>query len=117
MIEWLVAFAFTQLVEVPIYLRALDSVDGRGPSRSTPRAIAVAFGASALTHPVVWFVFPRLLHISYWAMVGWAEIFAVVAEGAYFYLFGVKRALLWSLATNAASVTLGLGCRYFFGWP
>ena len=117
MMAWLLAFAFTQIVEVPIYLRALDTVQGRGPQRSTPRAVLLAFGASALTHPLVWFAFPRLLAIPYWSMVGWAEVFAVVAEAIYFRALGVKRAFWWSLGANAASAGLALECRHFFGWP
>ena len=114
MIPWLVAFVFTQVVEVPIYLRALDA---EGRKLSTPLAILIGFGASALTHPIVWFVFPRVVPLSYWGMVGCAEAFAVGAEALYFRAFGVKRALLWSLAANGASAGLGLLCRHFFGWP
>jgi hypothetical protein len=44
MMAWLIAFAFTQAVEVPIYLRA-----GAG--------WRAAFLASTLTHPFVWFGF------------------------------------------------------------
>lgn len=103
--EWLAAFAFTQIVEVPIYRRALGG-----------RAL-VAFGASALTHPVVWFVFPRLPFASYLAMVAAAEVFAWLVEAAYLRAFGLRRALAWSLVANAASLGLGLASRALFGAP
>lgn len=111
------AFALTQIVEVPIFTRAL-----RGP-RPLAARVAIAFGASALTHPIVWFVMPlvaaRLLAASsrvgvsldligrtllYGAL---AEGFAVLAEAAWLRAFGVRRALPWSIAANAASVIVG----------
>lgn len=114
LLPWLLAFAFTQLVEVPIYRRALD---GR---------FLVAFGASALTHPVVWFVFPWLFYRSapldgspalYWTMVAAAETFAVGVEAVWLAAFGLRRALLWSLLANASSLGLGLLSRWLFGYP
>jgi len=120
---WLSAFLFTEAVEVPIYLacmqlpadddrpRALDGPGGR---------LAVAFGASLVTHPIVWFLIPRIPAGSYAEMVARAEAFAIVAEAFYFYALGFfngRRAFLWSLAANAASATLGLVSRSTFGWP
>ncbi len=105
MTAWLAAFAFTQLVEVPVYLRAL---------RGRP---VVAFGASLLTHPIVFFVFPAVWPGSYWAQVAAAEAFAVGAEAAYLSAFGVSRSVWWALAANALSLGLGLASRAAFGWP
>jgi len=103
---WLSAFLFTQVVEIPIY-RGLAKV-GWLP----------AFGASALTHPIVWFVIPRLWPGSYWGMVAVAEAFAVAAEALYLgLLFQAKRPLLWALVANAASAGLGFLSRAAFGWP
>ena len=105
MIAWLGAFAFTQCVEMPVYARALGG-----------RWIA-AFGASALTHPVVWFVIPRLWPGTYWGGVAAAEGFAVLAEGAYLRALGVGRPWHWAVVANAASAGLGLWSRAWFGWP
>lgn len=105
--DWLFAFAFTQVVEVPIYRRALG--DRRW-------ATAIAFGASALTHPVVWFVFPRLF-AHYLTMVVAAEVFAWLVEAAYLRAFGLRRALWWSFVSNGASFSLGLLSRALFGRP
>jgi hypothetical protein len=103
---WLAAFLFTQIIEVPIYTRAL-----RG------RAL-VAFGASALTHPIVWFVLPRLLFASsYRIKVLLYEIFAIGAEAIYMGSFGLRRPLFWSFIANAISASLALICRANFGWP
>lgn len=104
---WLAAFAFTQLIEVPIYMRGL----GCG-------ALA-AFGASAITHPIVWFGFfsPRL-SAPYAARAVAAELFAWLIEAAYFKLVWRKRrVLLWSLVANGASVGFALVCRWLFGAP
>jgi hypothetical protein len=108
---WLSAFFFTQCVETPIYAKLAKT--GWLP----------AFGASALTHPVVWFVIPALwrrwnLGGGYWGMVAVAEGFAIVAEALYLGLgFKLKRAFAWSLLANAASAGFGLLSRWAFGWP
>jgi hypothetical protein len=104
MSEWIGWFLFTQIVELPIYSWPLR---GR---------VAVAFGASALTHPVVWFVFPRF-GMDWTPMAVSAETFAVVVEALWLRAFGVKRALLWSLLGNAASFGLGLASHAFWGVP
>jgi hypothetical protein len=103
---WLVAFGFTQAFELPVYLRASGS-------------LRVGFFASAITHPVVWFVFPLLLAhgVGYWAMVGFAELFAVVTEALWLASNGVHRALLWSFLANATSATCGVLLRATFGVP
>lgn len=78
-----------------------------------------AFGASALTHPIVWFgFFHPVVPGSYWGKVVAAELFAWLGEAAYFRLVcKSKRAWLWSLAANAASFSLGLLSRHLFGAP
>jgi hypothetical protein len=104
MVRWLSAFVFTQVVEVPIWTRAFG---GRR---------WLAFAASALTHPVVWFVLPRL-GLPYWAYVGVAEAYAVAVEALWAWRFGVRRAWAWSLLANGASFGLGMLSRWAFGWP
>lgn len=126
---WLAAFFFTQAVEVPIYVVALwrgSPARGAGPEASAAEARSllalylIGFGASALTHPIVWFMFPRLPIDSYVTMVACAEVFAVVVEGVYLRALGVvrlRRGLMLSLLANAASASLGLACRAVFGVP
>ncbi len=105
---WLVAFFFTQLFEMPIYWAAT-------------RSLRVAFLASAMTHPIVWFVFPLSMEhgLSYGWMVVFAELFAVTAEAAWLMFNGMKRgpALLWSLGANTFSATLGFVLRALVGFP
>ena len=111
-LAWLSGFGFTELVEVPLY-----SVRSFSPAgRSARRRVAIAFGASLLTHPFVWFVFPSIFHDE-WASLFGAEAFAVVVEALWLRAFGVRRPLLLSLAANASSLFLGLSSRQMFGWP
>ncbi len=106
MTQWLIAFAFTQAVEVPIYLRA-----GAG--------WRAAFLASALTHPFVWFGFPyvRKLGLDYSETLILVECFAIGVETVWLSARGAKRAFYWSLLANLTSVTLGFLFRRLFGWP
>ncbi len=119
---WLAAFGFTQAVEIPVYLVALrvdrGEPDGAG-ARPVWESALVAFGASALTHPFVWFAFPALLPgvERYWRMVACAEAFAVIGEALYLWAFKVKRAFAWSLLANAMSFGTGLLSRAIFDWP
>lgn len=119
--SWLYAFLFTQAVEIPIYLYGLRRarLELGGLAR-----VAVAFGASALTHPIVWFVFPRYWHTlhlpgGYWGMVAAAEAFAVLAEAIYLAVATMNpgQAFGWALLANGASVSLGFWSRSEFGWP
>ena len=98
---WLRAFAFTQIIEVPIYRRALD---GR---------TAVAFGASLITHPIVWLAsIPLSPKLGLWPYIALAELFAWLVEAGYMHLFGLKRALMWSAIANGASFGLGTAAHY-----
>ncbi|MBX7147575.1 hypothetical protein K1X76_00695 [bacterium] len=93
---WLNAFIRTQLVEMPIYCFALK---GRP---------AVAFGASALTHPIVWFVIPHFMPLYRYAeFLIIAETFAIVAEAFYLKFFGLKKFWLWSVLANSISCAIG----------
>jgi hypothetical protein len=107
MIGWLQAFLFTQLVEVPIYTRTLGC------------SIPVALGASALTHPVVWFGFFGLpWDAPYTEKLLMAESFAWLVEALYFgRRSGLGAALWWSLIANGTSLAAGLLSRTLFGVP
>jgi hypothetical protein len=98
LVEWLLAFVLTQAVECPIYARV----------QRPPRRWLKAFGASALTHPLLWFVLPCLWPGGYLAMVVAGETMVVTIEGLYLAALGVRRFWLWSPLANAASLTLGL---------
>jgi hypothetical protein len=120
--EWLGGFAFTQVVEVPIYAWCAQ---GRG----LVERLAIAFGASALTHPIVWFTIKDLFYgpdafelglegepkwIAY-AVV--AESFAVGIEALYLRACEVQKPFVTALGANLLSVGLGLLSREWLGWP
>ena len=111
MFAWLAAFTITQLIEIPVYFYAFHELNF-----SKLKRISVAFGASAITHPIVWFMFPVLLPSSY-AMVVGAETFAVIVEAAYLHAFGLRMYFSWSLVANALSFGSGLLLRKLIGFP
>lgn len=116
--DWARAFLFTQVVEIPFYIFALRRAR---PMLRWYEALALAFGASAITHPFVWFFFPyfamgRDPSVYWYAVVPAAEAFAVGVEALYLRGLGVKRALGWSLLANGASFGFGLLSRDVFGW-
>jgi hypothetical protein len=115
---WLLAFALTQAVETPLYTIALGRL-GRRPAWPLPTRIALGFLPSLLTHPVVWFVWPRLIDpaTDYRLFCVAAEAFAVLVEAALLSLCGLRRALPISLAVNAASAFAGLLSRALCGLP
>ncbi|HRG94652.1 MAG TPA: hypothetical protein PLR99_00295 [Polyangiaceae bacterium] len=103
---WARAFVLTQAVEAPIYRRV-----GRVP-------VWAALAPSAITHPFVWFAFPRLQEhgVSYLQMAAVSEAFAWAVEAAFLALtvrVPWRRACLLSLLANAASVVVGLTLREF----
>jgi hypothetical protein len=104
-IAWAWAFAFTQVVEIPVYRRLL----GCGLLR--------AFGASALTHPLIWLWFPYARG-PYVLIILSAELFAWLAEALYFARpYGLRRAVFASLLANGTSFVLGVISRALFDWP
>lgn len=122
---WLSAFVFTQLVEVPVYVLAMRHAQRAGWSerpREIHHQILLAFGASAITHPMVWYLIPNVAdpRASYALYVATAEAFAVVVEAFYFrscHVAWLRRAFVWSVLANALSAGLGSATRYCFGWP
>ncbi len=96
-----------------IYVRAFPV------SRPLRERVAIAFAASAITHPLVWYVIPDVagsVGIAWWPTVGIAESFAVLAEAAWLASFGVRRALAWAFVANGTSFLIGLFCYTHFGW-
>ena len=105
LIRWLCRFALTQAVELPIY---------GATRRSMPltRRLAIGFGATAATHPWVWFILPEALQtpLGWWGYVVVAELFAWAAEALFLTACGVspRTAVLAILCANAASFAAGL---------
>lgn len=107
---WLRAFVVTELVEAPIYRY------GYGARWSH------AFGASAITHPIVWFVFfgpiGEQITATYETRLVLAELFAWLVEAAFLRMVSQhEHALAWAFTANAASVAVGWALREAFGFP
>ena len=108
---WLNAFIFTQIIEIPIYAMAF-------PKRPLWQKCLIGFGATAITHPILWTAFPwETMDRNTLMIVG--ESFVVITEACYLMLFRQKPvdAFLWAFSANAMSAGLGELSRYFFNWP
>lgn len=110
MLLWLVVFAVTYLCELPIYALGL-----RG-SVAFARALLVTLVLNLATHPVVWFVLPKVFGDDAVHYVLVAEAFAVTVEGVVLWLIArwqrwPERSWLWfiglAFVANAFSATLG----------
>ena len=113
--RWALALAFTQLVEAPMYASAI------GDDRARGERWAIALGASLITHPLVWFVFPDLTALiapeaGPWSSIALSETFAVTAEAIWLWLFGVRHAFPLALLANGTSFLLGLFLYTYLAW-
>jgi hypothetical protein len=117
---WFQAFCLTQIVEMGAYVQATAD-------RPPRERIAIGFGASGITHPLVWWVIVPLFwqwaptgssESDYYIGVAVAETFAVTAEAVWLALFGLRplHALAWSFAANASSFGIGHFCYEHLGW-
>jgi hypothetical protein len=108
--RWPAGFLVTQLIEVPVYLVACQHLPW-------PKRIGVAFGASLITHPFVWFLGPMLVPEPYPLRLALSEGFAILVEAGWLRAFGVRDALLWSIFANSLSVVGGHLLHALLGWP
>lgn len=104
---WFVAFLITVAVETPIVVTLTRGL----PTGAARRALIAVF-AQLVTHPLVWFVFPRLVGLTGRGAVALSELWAWLAEAAFYgvVLPGISpaRALGVSAIANAASILAGL---------
>jgi hypothetical protein len=104
---WLFAFLVTVAVEAPVVL-ALTRGSAAGPAKR----LALVLFAQLATHPLVWFVFPRLVGLTGRGATTLAELWAWLAEGAFYALVlpdvTPARALAISALANGASVLAGV---------
>ncbi len=104
--EWLRAFLLTLAVELPIAALLL-----RRYEPSWPRLLLLVFFANLASHPAVWFIFTQWFLVGTPGYViaaeGWAVGIEALFAWAVFRGLSARRALLVSLAANAASFLLG----------
>lgn len=104
--DWLGAFLLTQAIEVPIYLAF-------APSLPWPRRLLYAFGASTITHPILWFCLPWA-SAPYVLLLVVAELSVVIVEIVWGRWLGVRRAVSASCVANMISLAVGLVVREMF---
>lgn len=107
---WLKAFSLTLAVEVPVFF-AVARLDKSSAGRlSLPRLLAAAAAGTCLTHPLFWFVWPRVVH-DYVAYMVSGELLVAFVETVTFYLLArplrFRYALLASFGANALSCGVG----------
>lgn len=110
--HWLIAFLLTLGVELPVVWLVLRRETSPG------RILAACLAANLMTHPVVWFLLPRLFS-SYLSYLIVAELGAFLAEALVYR--AALRPLSWRMAVSASALanagSLGLGLAlYRFGW-
>lgn len=100
---WFAAFAWTIALEQPIYTLALRRYVRRW---WTPCAIALA--VNAITHPLLWFAFPRFEPYWQYVLAGELCVIAVEAAIAWLVIRRVGPAIAASVVANAMSTLVGL---------
>ena len=108
---WIVAFSLTQMIEITVGLLIWRKEKG-----SLSRKIGILFGASALTHPLVWFVFPKMSAewgLTYPEYLLMAEAYAYCVEAFYYFSLRISRPILLSTVTNSCSFLTGLFVHEF----
>ncbi|MCE9572298.1 MAG: hypothetical protein K8W52_04015 [Deltaproteobacteria bacterium] len=105
--RWLLAFVWTLALELPIYTRWL-----RGSMRSGWALCGLVFAVNAVSHPLLWFVMPRLTPYPLYLAVGETSVVIVEALIIAAALRGrpgaARLAFLSSLTANAFSTAVGL---------
>jgi hypothetical protein len=104
---WLIAFLITVAVEAPIVVYLT-----RDHPISVKRRALLAVFAQLMTHPLVWFVFPRIAGLTGRSALALSELWAWLAEAAFYAVvlpgLSPARALGVSAIANAASILAGL---------
>lgn len=101
--DWLGAFVLTQMIEVPVYLLFSSTLPWN-------KRLWFAFGASTITHPIIWFALPWAA-MPYAASVILAEAFAISVEAIWGRAWHVRRPWMASLIANALSASIGMLVR------
>ena len=101
---WPIAFLLTQLTEITIGLFLWKEISKR-------KAALYIFCASAITHPIVWFVIPQIADEQQWSYHTYvlvAETYAYGVEILWYYILKAPRPILLSCAANTGSFLLGV---------
>ena len=109
---WLMAFLVTVAVEGPIVV-ALT----RGHPTPAWRRALIALFAQLVTHPLVWFVFPRLVGLTGRSSLALSELWAWLAEAGFYAVvlpgLSSARALGVSCPADQRSLSILVGLAVF----
>ena len=103
---WLRAFLLTVAVECPLVM--LLTAGGRV---TWSKRICLVIAAQLMTHPLVWYVFPAIPGLSRFSTLALSELWACIAEAAFYALVDVAPTKLGAvgIAALANGASLGLG--------
>jgi hypothetical protein len=102
LLTWLTAFAWTLAIELPIYTLIIG--------RFLPRwwsVVGLVFAINAVTHPLLWFAFPRLAPRWLYLATGEAAVIAIETLLVAVAIRHPGRAFVAAAAANATSWALG----------
>ena len=84
----------------------------RGFDRSWRARAVIACVAQLLTHPLVWFAFPRIPGLSRYTSLASAEVFAWLAEGTLYALTAMAPSKLRAFGVSAVANALSLAAGF-----
>ena len=117
---WLPAFAFTLIIEAPFYVLIGKGGLPEGAHLSIPRLALAGAAGTCLTHPLLWFVWPRVVSGDYSLYVISGELLVSVVEAGLFFALArpvrLSRAVAASFIANAVSYGGGLALRAAGVW-
>jgi hypothetical protein len=108
---WFAAFVWTLAIELPVYTIVLHR-----HARSWQRLCGLVLAVNAISHPVLWFAFPKLS--PYWLYVLAGEACVIVIEALILasMIRNVRVALVASVLANLVSTVIGLGLLRLLGY-
>ena len=103
---WLRAFLLTIAIESPLVLAL--TAHSRLP---LSKRICFIIAAQLMTHPLVWYVFPAIPSLPRFATLVLSELWAFLAEAAFYALVEVSPSKLGAFGVSALAngASLGLG--------
>lgn len=104
--KWVIAFAWTLWIEVPLYLIAL-----RHTKIDFAQAFTIAIAVNVFTHPALWYIFPRFDIVGgWWTWLVIAEACVSLVEGLVIGLAidHLQKGVIIALVVNMLSTTWGL---------
>jgi hypothetical protein len=107
---WIRAFFFTLAVEIPLFVLVAGFRNRSGRRAPLWRLVLAGAAGTAVTHPALWFVWPRVVS-DYTLYIATGELLVAVVET--FTFFGLARPI--SLSRAAAASFIANGASYGLG--